>query len=103
MQTARTVHSQSLPATVVASFVKEFAFFPDFDCNDTFLELVNYGDGCRPGDGLFENMAWYYKVLIDARRGYQRSNDMSIYEDGGASNSGQVDDVSGNSDVGSNL
>lgn len=33
-------------------FVKDFTFFLDFYLNDAFLELINYSEGCEPGDGL---------------------------------------------------
>ncbi|KAL7533232.1 hypothetical protein ACHAWF_004404, partial [Thalassiosira exigua] len=37
------------PGDALAEYMKDFTFFPDFDCNDDFLELVNLADGCAPG------------------------------------------------------
>ena len=42
------------PGGVLAKAMKEFTFFPDFECNDAFLELINFTDGCEPGEGLCE-------------------------------------------------
>ena len=39
---------------VLGSSVKEFAFFHDFDCNEAFLELINYDDDSE--EGLCENL-----------------------------------------------
>ena len=32
-----------------------FTFFSDFNCGDAFLDVVNYTDGCEPGQDLCEN------------------------------------------------
>ena len=59
------------PSCVLGKFVKEFTFPPDFECNDAFLDLTNYTDGCEPGEDICENMAWYLRVVIEEEREYQ--------------------------------
>ena len=53
------------PSGVLGSLVKEFTFFPDFDCNGAFLKLINYGDNGEKG--LCENLVHYSKVGVAAR------------------------------------
>ena len=40
----------------LAKSVKDFTFFPDVSCNDTFLDLINFTEGCEPRNGLCKNM-----------------------------------------------
>ena len=71
--------------------MKEFTFFPDFACNDAFLDVINFTEGCEPGEGLCENLSRYSKVSIDERRKFQQtadetsadSDDMPIDSDAG--------------------
>ena len=38
------IYDDLKPDGVLGLSVKEFIFFPDFDCNEVFLELINYGE-----------------------------------------------------------
>ena len=53
--------------------MKDFTFFPDFDCNEAFLELLNFAEEGKPG--ICENLVRYSKVSIQSRREYQLSVD----------------------------
>ena len=56
------------PRGALSAAVKDFTFFPDFDCNEAFLELLNFA---REGKlGLCENLVHYSKVSIESRREY---------------------------------
>ena len=52
---------------ILGKHVKDFTFSPDCDCNDAFLDLLNFTEGCEEGNGLCENLAQYSKISI-ARR-----------------------------------
>ena len=87
----------------LGSFVKEFTFFPNFECNDVLLDLINFSDGCDTGEGLCDNMAWYLRVSIDDRREFQRDvQDSGGDGDDDTSISGD-DDMSISSDAGTDL
>ena len=90
------------PSGALASFVKDFTFFPDFECNDAFLDLINFADGREPGDGLCENMARYRRVSIDNRREFQENNVLAGNRDSGSGGDGD-DGMSISSDAGTGL
>ena len=75
------------PGGKLSAFVKDFTYFPDFDCNDAFLDLINFTEGCPPGDGLCENLVRYSKVSVKARKQFNTapddddSSDDDDYED----------------------
>jgi hypothetical protein len=64
-----------------------FTFFPTYEANDAFLDLLNFTEGREPGDGLCENMRRYNLVKMSERKQYN-----NIGVDG--SDSGTVDDES---------
>ena len=66
------------PGGMLESSVKEFTFFPDFECNEAFLELINFGDDGE--EGLCQNMVRYSKVSVATRRDYQLSADEEAAE-----------------------
>ena len=59
------------PDGILLKAVEEFTFFSNFGCNDAFLDLINYADRCKTGNGLCENLFRYSKVSIPHRREYQ--------------------------------
>ncbi|KAL7552028.1 hypothetical protein ACHAWF_017126 [Thalassiosira exigua] len=67
----------------------DFTHFPDFESNDAFLDLINFAEGCAPGDGLCENLVRYSTVSMEERRKYHEAmspnepDDMSISSDAG--------------------
>lgn len=89
------------PGGKLYEFVNDFTFFPTYESVDAFLELINYTEGCEPGDGLCENMVRYSKVSVAERKKYNDSLDGSTdnvdesIEDG--------DDMSIGSDAGTGL
>ena len=58
------------PGGILGKYVSDFTFFPDYACNDAFLEVLNYSEACDAGRGVCENLARYSKVNIDARKKY---------------------------------
>ena len=58
------------PGGALANYVNDFTFFPDFDCNDAFLDLINYTEACEEGNGLCENLVRYSKVTMSERKEY---------------------------------
>lgn len=63
------------PGGTLAGAVNVFTFFPDFDCYDTFLGLINFSDWCEQGEGLCENLMRYSKVSIAKRCDFQTNED----------------------------
>ena len=47
-----------------------FTYFPKFECNAAFLNVINFTEGCKPGHGLCENMARYSKVSLSERKAF---------------------------------
>ena len=70
------------PGGTLADSVADFTFFPDFDCNEAFLDLINYTEACEPGEGLCENMVRYHHVSVRDRLQFQ--NDQDAMDDGDA-------------------
>ena len=54
--------------------VKDFAFFPDVSCNGAFINLINFTEGCEPGNGLCENMVRYNQVSVGACCDHQEND-----------------------------
>ena len=52
----RLSYKDLCPGGALAGSVKEFTFFPDVECNDTFLALTNFSNECDPGNGIFEKL-----------------------------------------------
>ncbi|EJK68248.1 hypothetical protein THAOC_10592 [Thalassiosira oceanica] len=83
------------PGGKLTMHVKDFTFFPNFKCNDVFLDFINYSDGRPKGDGMCENMARYHHISVDDRKKYQQEkktketqcesedDDMSVSSDAG--------------------
>ena len=61
------------PDGVLAKAARELNIFPDFECMDAFLKLINYTDGCEPLEGLYENLVCYLAVGVTQRREYQEN------------------------------
>ena len=61
------------PGGALGAAVKDFTFFPDYDCNEAFLELLNFAEEGKPG--LCEDLVRYSKVSVESRREYQLSAD----------------------------
>ena len=59
------------PGGVLGGAVKEFTFFPDFCSNEAFLDVINFTDGCEPGNGFCENMIRYHHVGLANCRDFQ--------------------------------
>jgi len=57
----------------LSEFVNDFTFFPSFDSVDAFLGVINYTEGCKPGDGLCENLRRYSKISVAERKKYNDS------------------------------
>ena len=84
------------PGGKLAKHVKDFTFFPNFKCNDVFLDFINYTEGRPEGDGMCEKMARYHLVSVADRKKYQEEkkaerarresedDDMSVSSDAGA-------------------
>ena len=58
------------PGGVLADHVKDFTFFPNFKCNDAFLDLINFTEESEPGDGLCEGLVRYSTVSVAERKKY---------------------------------
>ena len=58
------------PGGALCNHVSDFTFFPDFDCNENFLDVINYTEACDKGRGVCENLARYSKINMDARKEY---------------------------------
>lgn len=58
------------PGGVLADYVNDFTFFPNFACNDAFLDLINYSDGLSAGKGICENMKRYHHMKVKDRVKY---------------------------------
>ena len=56
--------------------------FPDFECNNESLKLINYFDGCEPGEGLCENLVRYLAVGVTQRYEHQRKADAAAAQAG---------------------
>ena len=72
------------PGGALGKCVSTFTFFPTFEANDAFLDLLNFTEGCDEGDGLCENMRRYSTVSMAERMRYNgmgSDDDMSISED----------------------
>ena len=67
----RLSYKDLYPGGALAGSVKEFTFFPDVECNDAFLALINFSDECDPGDGICENLVRYHHVSVADRRRHQ--------------------------------
>ena len=97
------------PGGVLAKAVKDFTFFPDFECNDAFLELLNFTDSCEPREGLYKNFVCYHTVDVAQHRKYQQQADTVVGKAGpGASannmNIGSgIGNNAGDNDAGTNL
>lgn len=65
----------------MAGAVKVFTFFPNFDCNGAFLELINFLDGCEQREGLCKNLVRYSKVSITKRHDLQTSESDDVMSD----------------------
>ena len=76
------------PGGVLEDFVKDFTYFPNFACNDAFLHLINFTEGCEPGKGFCENLVRYSKVSIAKRKEYYDSLDA---RDGGNEENEEAD------------
>ena len=48
----------------LAKSVKDFTFFPDVSCCNAFLDLINFTEGCKPWNRLYESMVRYSSVSI---------------------------------------
>ena len=86
------------PGGALEKFVADYTFFPDWDCNEAFLHLVNFTEGCPPGDGLCENMRRYHHVSMAERLKYNNmtSNDIPVANEDTAANE---DDYQSDSDA----
>ena len=51
----------------------DFTFFPDYESNAAFLDVINFTEGCEPGNGLCENLARYNMVTMEQRKAYINS------------------------------
>ena len=80
------------PGGALCNHVSDFTFFPDFDCNENFLDVINYTEACDEGRGVCENLARYSKVNMDARKEY---NEMlrSKKDGAGAGDDGNEENV----------
>ena len=47
------------PGRTLGKYVSDFTFFPNFECNDAFLEVLNYSEARDEGMGVCENLARY--------------------------------------------
>lgn len=78
-------------------YVNDFTFFPDVECNDAFLDMINYTEGCEEGNGLCENLVRYSKVSMEERKKWndslQANKDIEQSDDGNEPESnGENDD-----------
>ena len=69
------------PGGVLGKHVNDFTFFPNFECNDAFLDLVNFTDHCEPGQGLCENLVRYSRVSVEERKEFQERLDAEVTTD----------------------
>jgi len=60
------------PGGILNRNVKDFTYFPSYEANEAFLEVINYAEGtegaCEAGDGLCECLARYTKLSIEERK-----------------------------------
>ena len=49
------------PGGILGKYVGDFTFFPDFACNDAFLEVLNYSEACDAGRGVV-------RIWLDTQR-----------------------------------
>jgi hypothetical protein len=56
--------------------------FPDFECNDTFLEVINFTAGCEPREGLYKNFVCYSTIGLAQRWDYQQQADTTVNKAG---------------------
>jgi len=80
---------------ILSNFAKDFTFFPNIACNDAFLDLINYTEGCEPGNGLCENLVRYDKVTLAARKEHNNvsENDDALADE--ANGEGDLHDIDG--------
>ena len=98
------------PGGILSDVVKDFAFFPDFDSNDAFLDVINFSEVCEPGNGLCENLARYSKISVSRRKEYNdnlkatknRATETDTTDDEEVNNN-HSDDMSISSDEGHTL
>ena len=62
-----------VPGGALDGYVADFTFFPNHDSNAAFLEVLNFAEGCEPGNGLCENLARYSLVSLERRKEYINS------------------------------
>ena len=46
------------PGGILEKYVNDFTYFPSFNANDAFLDLINFTEKCEPSNGLCENMVF---------------------------------------------
>jgi hypothetical protein len=70
------------PGGILAKAVNELSFFPDFECNNAFLELINFTYGCEPREGLCEIFVRYHLVCAAQRLEHQQQADTAVSQAG---------------------
>lgn len=76
------------PGGLLGKHVHNFTFFPNFECNDAFLEVLNYSEACEEGKGVCENLARHSTISIAERKKY---NEKLCAERDGDGNGGEED------------
>jgi hypothetical protein len=88
-QSKHITYDDLRPGGMLGDYVKDFTFFPDFKCNDLFLDTINDTDGRPVGDGFCENLARYATVSLAKRKAHNESDDQETQtEDGNSSDAG---------------
>ena len=58
------------PGGVLADYVADFCFLPNFETNDASLDLINFSSGLPEGKGICENMKRYHHMNVKDRVKY---------------------------------
>lgn len=87
---------------ILGNYVNDFTWFANKACNDAFLDLINWTEGCEDGDGLCQNLVRYDKVSMEKRKEYNGIGISDNDDTPSASGEGE-DDMSVGSDAGTGL
>eukprot|EP00562_Extubocellulus_spinifer_P031445 CAMPEP_0178710732 /NCGR_PEP_ID=MMETSP0699-20121125/17939_1 /TAXON_ID=265572 /ORGANISM="Extubocellulus spinifer, Strain CCMP396" /LENGTH=841 /DNA_ID=CAMNT_0020359303 /DNA_START=197 /DNA_END=2725 /DNA_ORIENTATION=+ len=60
------------PGGFLGDYVSEFTYFPTYDANVAFLDLINYTEGRPAGDGFCENLLRYRRATREERAAFQK-------------------------------
>eukprot|EP00984_Skeletonema_dohrnii_P017350 scaffold7876_cov70-Skeletonema_dohrnii-CCMP3373.AAC.2 len=58
------------PGGTLANSVKDFTFFPNYICNEAFLDVINHTSDRPAGKGVCENMKRYHHMTVGERVKY---------------------------------